>query len=142
MQTVSDWSLQSYIQYIGVSIVIVDSTIHSLVWYPMLSAQMGENFSSFSNFHLQKLDSTSKFFIGANWKPYEHVYDLVEPHILRKGACFSKFQTTRVMGTMLPGLSRLPHTTSMQIGKCGNIFQAPSCISILHARLAANKTPV
>lgn len=66
MQTVSDWSLQSYIQYIGVSIVIVDSTIHSLVWYPMLSAQMGENFSSFSTFHLQKLDSTSKFFIAAN----------------------------------------------------------------------------
>ena len=90
------------------------------------------NFSTFNTFCPQKSYDTSLFFFGSNWKTRWHVYRSIATHTLRMGNSHSQGQTIRIWCTMLPTLSSLTLTNTLQTKKCRNFLKYLRIMFVLY----------
>ena len=84
------------------------------------------NFGTYNTFCPQKSYDTSLLFFGANWKTRWHVYRSIATYTLRMGTSHSQGQTIRIWCTMLPTLSSLTLTNTLQKKKIRKIFEVPT----------------
>ena len=88
------------------------------------------NFGTFNTFCPEKSYDTPLLFFDANWKTRWHVYRSVATHTLRMGISHSQGHTISIWCTMLPTLSSLTLTNTLQT-KSAETFWSTYVISLV-----------